>query len=45
VKPLPGGCKWRIPAAAAGKRALLRVTLGYDEEQISKTFRLKIKQP
>jgi hypothetical protein len=45
VKPLAGGCKWRIPAAAVGKRAVLQVTLGYGEEQISKTFRLKIKQP
>jgi hypothetical protein len=43
VKPLAGGCKWRIPAAAAGKRAVLKVTLAYGEERLARTFTSRVR--
>jgi hypothetical protein len=43
LKPLAGGCKWRIPAAAAGKRAVLKVTLAYGEERLARTFTSRVR--
>lgn len=42
VKPLPGGCKWKIPATAAGKRLTLTVTLTLEGDKVSKTYSGKV---
>jgi hypothetical protein len=44
VKPLAGGCKWRIPATAAGKRGVLTVKLTYEGVTLTEKFPLKVSR-
>jgi hypothetical protein len=44
VKPLAVGCKWRIPAAAAGKRGVLTLTLTYGGVTLAEKFPLKVSR-
>jgi hypothetical protein len=38
VKPLTGGCKWRIPASAKGKRGTIRLTATYQGLSVTQTY-------
>lgn len=42
VTPLAGGCKWRIPKTAAGKRGTLILSLGYQEATTTQRFPVKV---
>jgi hypothetical protein len=42
VTPLAGGCKWRIPKAAAGKRGTLILTLGYQGATVTQRYPLRV---
>jgi hypothetical protein len=43
VKPLAGGCKWRIPASAKGKRGTLAITLSYQGETMSQSYPVRVR--
>jgi hypothetical protein len=42
VKPLDGGCKWRIPAAVRGKRGTLKLTATYDGLSVTQTYPVRV---
>ncbi len=42
LKPLAGGCKWKIPATAAGKRGTLTVELTYESETVTQRYPVKV---
>lgn len=42
ITPLAGGCKWRIPKSAAGRRGTLILTLGYQGATITQRYPLKV---
>lgn len=42
VKPLAGGCKWRIPTAARGKRGTLKLTATYQGVSVTQTYPIRV---
>jgi hypothetical protein len=43
VRPLPGGCRWRIPANLAGKSAVLKVDLTYRGAKATDSWHVMIR--
>jgi hypothetical protein len=43
VRPLAGGCKWRIPMSAKGKRGTLKVTLTYKGQSVTETVPVRVR--
>jgi hypothetical protein len=44
LPPMAGGCKWRVPPSAAGKRGALVVTLSYGGETMTERYSLRIRR-
>ena len=42
VKLLAGGCKWRIPTAAKGKRGTLKLTATYQGVSVTQTYPIRV---
>jgi hypothetical protein len=43
IKALPGGCRWRIPAALRGKRLSLRITATVGSESRTQTVNVRVR--
>lgn len=43
IRPLAGGCKWRIPASARGKRGTLKITFTYQGQTVTHTFTVHVR--
>jgi hypothetical protein len=44
LPPMAGGCTWRVPPSAAGKRGALVVTLSYGGETMTERYSLRIRR-
>lgn len=44
LAPLAGGCKWRIPASAAGKNGTLTITVSLGAETMTKRFQVRVRR-
>jgi hypothetical protein len=42
VRPLTGGCKWRLPAGAKGKRGTLRFTATYQGVSVTQAYPIRV---
>jgi hypothetical protein len=42
VRPLAGGCKWRLPAGAKGKRGTLRFTATYQGVSVTQAYPIRV---
>jgi hypothetical protein len=42
VRPLAGGCKWRLPAGTMGRRGTLRFTATYTGVSVTQTYPIRV---